>query len=229
VNLKGILGNLMEISDEWAFDNGLIASLHKDRIALGFVESPKWDIDKPTLNKMIEFKNVLKSKTIIKASLSPQSGQYIVKHPYEIKDKIPIIDNSDKLKMTLKFLSFAYDLENANSTYKDPEGNTSNVVRFMIDNVEFADILNQIGESEAIDIVTGDKLTFVNMKTQKIMRYPKVVSKEKVEIQLGMDATMFLSRSLIGEKSEVTIAENVAMLVKNTHKTFIGARVRVTS
>ena len=226
VDIKDALNNLLNINVYWLFDKGRICSLHDQKYVFSVLEEPKIRMKNPSLNDMNELVSLLKSKTIVKVKVSPDSGHVVIFGAQEGIDKIPIVAKPDWLKETQRWYKNLLRLEyTEEEEWKDDYGGMHTLCDMTVDNVEFADAIDQVGISENLEIKTGSKLTLTNKKTGKVRRLPKINTEDKVSIMLSKDGQSYLENALLGEKSEILIADQAIILVKNKCKTMIAGRL----
>jgi len=225
VKLKNALNFLLEINGYWLFDKGRICALHDQKYVFSVLEEPKVRVKERVLNDASVFVQLLKSKTIVKLKVSPEAGYVIARRPYEYMPKIPVVENEDWLKETARYYRNLLKLDYSEDVWKDDYGGEHELETFKIDNVELSDMLGMVGLSENLEITTGKKLTLTNKRTGEIIRHPKISTDKNVKLLLSKEGQNYLAKALIGEKSEITIANNAIILVKNACKTMIAGRL----
>lgn len=232
---KAILQNMMNVHNVWMFKKGVITSLHKQEYVCVIFENHKIDVDKPSLHKVDELSEILSSKTIVKAKINTNSGHVIVEHPYTMVLDMPRIESETEQEWKDKHLAHlakAYQLENTeDNTWTDKFGKKHDVCKFLIDSVEFADMLARAGETNMLEILVNENLMLrnydTNGKVKRTLIHKNINAEVHGHIFLAKDGHNSLDNAILGDttKTTVIIANDAVIMAKNKHKTTIAARV----
>ena len=115
-------------------------------------------------------------------------------------------------------------LSKAETKWKDRYGNKHKIARFTVDNLVLKDAINRLGSTESLELRTGKKLYITNMRSgEKIILDGLGAAKSR--IYLSKDGRSLLLNSLMGDESNIVIANKVLMYVGNTLDMILAGRI----
>ena len=226
IDKKGIFFTLLSVNTDMLFMPGQICSLHKHGMCMVIYKDEEVDVEEPMVNDMSVLYNVLKSKTVTRASFSPEEGKIIVLKPFKWYPTIPRIRNEKYLTEVEKSLRNMKTLKKVKDggKWKDRRGQNHTVARFTVDNIIFGDAIRRLEASESLQLRTGADLTMTNVKTTEKTIYEDINS-AKARIYLSKDGRGLLLNALSGEESTITVANRVLMFVENDINMTLAGRI----
>lgn len=226
IERKGIFFTLLSVNTDMLFMPGQVCSLHKHGMCMVIYKDEEIEIEEPMVNDMSVLYNVLKSKTITRATFVPEEGKITVRKPFKWYPTIPRIRNEKYLKEVEKSLKNMATLRKAKNKgkWRDRRGQKHTVAKFTVDNIIFGDAVRRLEASESLLLKTGQDLTMTNVKTTEKTIYEDIDS-AKTKIYLSKDGRGLLLNALIGEESKITVANRVLMFVENEISMTLAGRI----
>lgn len=237
VREKGdVIKHLLSINNHLIFAEGVMCAIHSGMHTFSIAEHPI-NLDGVIMNDCTKLSQILKSKTIEKASFFPELGKLEITEPFEYSPQIDIIDNENLVEEAGKRVNILEEIHGTD-VFVDKRNEKHSLTSFDIDNDVFRDMLIQVGKGDFIEIRTGDKLQIINHDNKAKIKHREIVSEEELSVLITETAQPFLISSLIStpptpeedpnnfqSKSKIYLIDEAFIVLENICTTIINSRV----
>lgn len=224
--------HLLSINKNLVFMQGAVCAIHPQFFGFSFIAHEGIQLEGPEDAAMVcnctPLIKLCDSKEVDVMDFRPEEHRIVITSPYNFEPVIEEIDDKSTIEECYKRMNAASLLSDikAGNKWTDSEGSQHAVGSFSVDNGLMTDILNQIGEGDAIELSIGKDIRLQNHSTKPPTKISLqgVTIPTPVSVILNEDSKPIFQSSFLEQEvtDELPSADAAASTVYVADKAFMA-------